>query len=436
MAKSSSPGFALAVLTGINVLNFYDRQILGALAEPIRREFRLSDAEIGLLGTSFILLYAVVGIPLGRIADRWHRQPLLVWAISAWSLLTAAAGLASSYPMLLASRLGFAVGEAAVAPAATSWLGDLYPPERRARALGIFMLGVPIGGSLSFFISGPIAQAYGWRWAMIVAAAPALLAIALLLRLREPVRGAAELQPLLTQQARQSTRHLLSIPTFRWIIASGALLNFNMYAIATFAPALIIRVHHLTLAEAGIVSGLALGVGGIAGGLLSGFIGDRVSFERRNGRLVAASILALVGAPLAVAAVLAPQVAASVVLLAFFYAMLNTYYGLVYSSIQDVVAPTGRGSAMAVYFLAMYLCGAAFGPLLTGKLSDLLARRAADLAGASVLDESFRAIGLQQAMLIMPLLSVLLSMVLYLASRTIPADMRRRDEALRSAAIA
>ena len=427
--KPSSPAFALAVLTGINILNFYDRQILGALAEPIRHEFHLSDAQIGWLGTAFILLYAIVGVPLGKIADTRPRKRLLVWAIAAWSLLTAMAGFASTYSLLLISRLGFAVGEAAVAPSANSWLGDLYPPAQRARALGIFMLGVPIGGALSFFIGGPIAQAYGWRIAMIAAAAPALLAIFFLLQLNEPIRGAAEVRPLASLQPTQSTKDLLRIPTFAWIIASGALLNFNMYAIATFAPAFMIRVHHLSVAQAGVIAGLALGFGGIVGGLLSGVIGDRV-VARQDGRLRAASLLALFGVPLAVAGILSPGIYWCAALLALFYSMLNSYYGLVYSSIQDVVAPTQRGSAMAFYFLAMYFCGAAFGPVLTGKLSDFLARRAADAAGVDLVNETFRASGLQQAMLVMPALSLLLAVVLYFASRYIVSDMRRRDGAL------
>lgn len=429
---SKSPAFALAVLTGINILNFYDRQVLGALAEPIRHEFQLSDAQIGWLGTAFIWLYAIVGVPLGKLADTWRRRPLLAWAITGWSLLTAMAAFASTYPLLLASRLGFAVGEAAVAPTATSWLGDLYPPTQRSRALGIFMLGVPIGGALSFFISGPIAQAYGWRMAMIAAAAPALLAVALLLRLQEPQRGATEKHAIYT---RQSTRELLSIPTFGWIIASGALLNFNMYAIATFAPAFMVRIHHLNVAQAGVATGLALGLGGVIGGLLSGTVGDRVALRGENGRLRAASALATLGVPLAAIGILAKDIYLCALLLALFYAMLNTYYGLVYSSIQDIVVPNQRGSAMALYFLAMYFCGASFGPLFTGKLSDFLSRRAADAEGSSLVTEAFRAIGLQQAMLIMPVLSIFLAAVLYFASRTIKRDMHRRNAALHSAAV-
>ena len=118
---------------------------------------------------------------------------------------------------------------------------------------------------------------------------------------------------------------------------------------------------------------------------------------------------------------------AAIALIAIAYGSLNTYYGLVYSAIQDIVAPSMRGTAMAIYFMAMYLCGASFGPLLTGRLSDLMARRAADAAGAAQVTEAFKAIGLQQAMFIIPILSLLLAVVLYCGARTIVADMRKRE---------
>jgi MFS family permease len=111
------------------------------------------------------------------------------------------------------------------------------------------------------------------------------------------------------------------------------------------------------------------------------------------------------------------------------YASLSSYYGFVYSAIQDVVVPNQRASAMAVYFMAMYMCGASFGPLLTGKLSDVLAHRAATLAGSASVTEAFRAVGLQQAMLIIPVLCVALAFVLYRGSRTIAADIAKRESA-------
>lgn len=147
----------LLILVSINILNFYDRHVAGALAEPMRKEFNLSDTQLGLLGSIFTWLYAIVGVPLGRVADVWSRKKLLSIGILVWTALTAYAGLVTSFAGLAVSRLGVAVGESVAAPAGTSWLGDLFPVTKRSRALAIFMLGVPVGGALSYFFSGPVA---------------------------------------------------------------------------------------------------------------------------------------------------------------------------------------------------------------------------------------------------------------------------------------
>ncbi|HLH16689.1 MAG TPA: MFS transporter [Bryobacteraceae bacterium] len=421
---------ALAVLIAVNILNFYDRHVIGALTEPIRKDFHLTDGQIGLLGSAFIWLYALVGLALGRLADRGSRRQLLAGGMAVWSALTATAALAASFTMLLVSRLGFAVGEAVVAPAATSWIGDLFPADRRARPLAFFMLGVPVGGALSYFFSGPAAQAWGWRTAMVLAAAPALLLIPILLTLTEPLRGAAEAHP--EHASPGSMLSILRIPTMWWIILSGALLNFNMYAIGTFLPAFLSRIHGLSLARSGIATGVVFAIGGISGGLAAARLGDRIVHRRENGRMLAAASIAAIGAPVAWLGVSAGSIGAALALLTTAYASLNSYYGLVYSAIQDIVAPALRGTAMAIYFMAMYLCGASFGPLLTGRLSDRMARRAADAAGSGAITEAFKAIGLQQAMLIIPVLSIVLAIVLYCGARTIGADMRRRAVAARA----
>ena len=416
---------SLAVLVAVNILNFYDRHVIGALTEPIRKEFSLTDSQVGLMGSAFIWLYALVGLPLGRVADAWSRRKLLACGMLVWSALTALAASAANYTILLCSRLGFAIGEAVVAPAATSWIGDIFPAAQRSRPLALFMLGVPVGGALSYFFSGPVAQAYGWRTAMVLAAIPAVILIPMLLRLTEPARGAAE-----THQEtipRSSMLAILKIPTMWWIIASGALLNFNMYAIGTFLPAFLSRIHHLTLANSGIATGIVFAIGGVSGGLLAGRLGDRIIHTRKNGRLIVAAVIAAIGAPIAYFGIGAGEAFVAIALITIAYGTLNAYYGLVYSSIQDIVAPAMRGTAMAIYFMAMYMCGASFGPLLTGKLSDLMARRAADAAGAARITEAFRAIGLQQAMFIIPVLSMLLALVLWAGSRTILADMRKRE---------
>jgi MFS family permease len=435
MNRRGGSNTALMVLIAVNILNFYDRHVIGALTEPIRKEFGLTDGQVGLMGSAFIWLYALVGLPLGRVADRWSRRRLLAAGMAVWAALTATAAMAANYTMLLFSRLGFAVGEAVVAPAATSWIGDIFPAERRARPLALFMLGVPVGGALSYFFSGPVAQAYGWRAAMVLAAAPALLLIPVLLRLTEPARGAAETHRHEAKD-RGSMMAILKIPTMWWIILSGALLNFNMYAIGTFLPAFLSRIHGLTLARSGIATGVVFAVGGVAGGLLAGRLGDRIIHDRQNGRLLCAAGIAAVGAPVAWLGISAGGAYVAIALITVAYGTLNSYYGLVYSAIQDIVAPAMRGTAMAIYFMAMYLCGASFGPLLTGRLSDLMARRAADAAGAVKITEAFKAIGLQQAMLIIPVLSVGLAVVLFCGARTIAADMRRRDALARATSYA
>ena len=431
--SSRAVWFSVAVLFAINILNFYDRHVPGALVEPIRKEFHLDDSQIGLIGSAFIWLYAIVGVPLGLIADKWSRKKLLAWGVVVWTALTASTGLAASYPFLVFSRVGVGLGEAACAPTATSWLGDLFPPARRSRVLALFMLGIPVGGALGYFFSGPLAQAHGWRIAMVTAALPAVLLVPALLLLREPQRGASEPHDLTSSAA--SVWQVLRIPTFWWIIVSGALLNFNAYAFATFLPAFFSRLHHLSLASSNYATGTAYLCGGLLGGAVSGSLGDWITRRRKEGRMLCAAATALVTVPFACLGVLQPggSFVLAAVFLGLTYAALSSYYGFVYSSLQDIVAPNQRASAMAIYFMAMYLLGASFGPILTGKLSDFLAHRAAALAGSEAVTEALRAVGLQQAMLVIPVLSFALAFVLYMGSRTIAADMERRSVAAQPA---
>lgn len=435
LSQSRRLWLSVLVLFAINILNFYDRHVPGALVEPMRKEFHFNDTQIGLIGSAFIWVYALVGLPIGVLADRWSRKKLLAWGVLIWTALTASTGLAGSFWVLLFTRGGVGVGEASCAPTATSWLGDLFSASKRSRVMALFMLGVPVGGALGYFFSGRLAQTYGWRMAMVVAAIPALLLVPAVLMLPEPARGASDAH-LLPQQ-RSSLLNLLRIPTFRWIIASGALLNFNAYAFATFLPAFFSRVHGLTLAKSGYATGAAYLCGGLLGGAVAGYLGDAVVQRRKDGRLRWAAALALIGVPIGCVGILLPAGSPefAMVALALTYAALSSYYGLVYSSIHDIIPPSQRASAMAIYFLAMYLCGASYGPWLLGKFSDLLAHRAATLAGSATVTEAFRAIGLQQAMLIIPLLSICLAVVLYLGSRSIKTDVERREVVAQAAPV-
>ncbi len=184
--------YALAVLFGINLMNFFDRQIAGALLEPIRIEFGMNDAASAWVNTAFTLIYAVAGIPLGRLSDTWKRTRVIAIGVTFWSVLTATSGLAIGYWTYLLTRMGVGIGEASCAPAGQALIGDLYPAERRARAMGIFMMGLPLGLFASYLLSGVIAEAWGWRAAFFVACVPGLILAVLALRIREPARGASD----------------------------------------------------------------------------------------------------------------------------------------------------------------------------------------------------------------------------------------------------
>lgn len=414
----------LAVLVAVNVLNFYDRQVAGAVVEPVRKEFLLSDTQIGLLNTLSLILYGLVGLPLGLLADKVSRKKLLAAGIVVWAMFTACARWVHSYSFLMISRLGVGVGEATAAPTATSWIGDLFPAERRSKPLALFMLGVPVGGALSFFFTGPIALRYGWRAAMVVAAAPALFLVPMLLLLHEPSRGASE-KPTTSQPGLSSVWQVLRSPTFRWIALSGALVNFILYSIGLFFPAFFARIHHLNVARAGVMTGIVYAIGGVCGGSLAGIWGDRIVHRNRSGRMKIAAGAALLAVPLSYYGIRQGygSLAIAMPLLTLAYGLLNMYYGLVYASIQDIVAPALRGTSMAIYFLVMYMIGASWGTLIIGKMSDLFALHAAHLAGFEKINEAFKAIGLQQALLAIPVLSFLLAGVLWVGSRTIEKDM-------------
>ena len=395
----------LAVLFLVNAVNIYDRQALGAITEPLRHEFHLSDTQLGLLPSLFTIVYAIAGLPLGRLADAWSRRKLLALGVAVWAALTGLGALAVSYAALLGTRLGVGIGEAVCAPAATSWISGLVPATRRARAMAGFMMAVPIGIMLSLAISGPVAQAFGWRAALAVAAVPAAALVPAILWLREP--AAANDRP-----AKRRWRELRPAPLFWWIAASGALVNAALYTFSFFLPAFLTRYHGLPVGKAGLWTGIGSGVAGILGALAAGTWGDRAA-----SRLRLAAWASLAAAPLALTGILLPrgEAAGAVALAMAAYGLLQMYYGLVYATLHGAVPEDLRATAMAAYLLLTYLCGASFGPLLTGRLSDLFAHGVTEAAKAA---------GLHQAMLIIPFLCIGLAVVLWRGSKAAAEAVR------------
>jgi MFS family permease len=436
MMRTTTPRrvFTLCVLLGINTMNFFDRQILPAVQEKIRADWHLSDSDLGWLGTAFILLYAVVGVPLGRLADVWQRKWILAVGVGLWSLLTLGSGFAWSFWSLFVLRLGVGIGEASCAPTSSSLIGDLFPAERRARALAVFMLGLPLGLALSFLVSGTIAGRRSWQEAFYVAGIPGLLLAGAALFIADPVRGGADPHAPGAEAAGRLpflavVGRVLSLPTMWWIIVSGALHNFNMYALGTFLASFLHRYHAVSVELAGWASALVYGFGAL-GIFAAGWLGDRAFRRSVAGRLHVAWIGLAAALPCLLLALAAPpgRVWLCAVWLLPACLLLYAYYGTVYATIQDIIEPSLRGMAMAIYFCAMYFLGAVLGPVLTGRISDYLAGRAAAADGAEKVLEVHKAIGLHDAMYVIPVVNAVLVVVLFAASRTVQGDYRRLRE--------
>jgi predicted MFS family arabinose efflux permease len=296
--------------------------------------------------------------------------------------------------------------------------------------MAIFMLGLPLGLGLSFLVSSLIAQSWGWRASLYLAAVPGILCAIAALFIREPARGMVEEHRVGQRQRPGSPyRLVMSIPTLRWIIVSGALHNFNMYALASFQVSFLIRYHGVTLASAGLISMIVYGLSGTVGLVAGGIAADAMYKRRTDGRLIVATVAIGISAPLMFLGLTRPagDVVGFSVLMGAGVGVMYGYYATVYSTIQDVVEPALRGTAMATYFCAMYLAGASLGPVGTGFISDYLTAQAATSAG--VLEhttqalEPFRGQGLHAAMYAIPLLAFLLTLVLFAASRTVTRDV-------------
>jgi predicted MFS family arabinose efflux permease len=428
-----SAWIALLLLLAINTMNFFDRQILGAVAEPVRKEFDLNDSQMGMLGTAFTLLYAVVGVPLGRMADRMSRIRLLSMGVFVWSVLTAASGRAQSFGQLFLVRLGVGIGEATCAPAATSLIGDYYPARSRGLAMSIFMLGLPLGIGLSFLVSTTIEQRFGWRTAFYIAGLPGLVCAVLVLFLREPTRGQSEvIKPTTDKPSGNPYWEVLSTPTVWWLILSGALHNFNMYALGGFLAAMLIRYHGMEGKDAGLIAMSAYGLSGVPGLLLGGLAADRMRAWRLDGRLLVGGTAILLAIPFTYYGLVQPagQTTNLAILLGVGCGLMYVYYASVYPTLHDVVAPRNRATGMALYFFAMYVLGASLGPYVMGLASDHYALSAAKAAGyvadkVTSLPAHFRAEGLRQAMLMVPILNIALSGVLFAGCLTVARDHRQ-----------
>jgi len=414
----------LGLLTVAFGLNLLDRQIINILAEPIKRDLDLSDAQLGALtGLSFALLYSVLALPIARRADRGDRVRIVGLAILVWSFFCAACGAAASFVQLLLLRIGVGIGEAGCAPPSQSLIADEFPPERRAGALAIFALGSPSGASVGLVAGGILAGAIGWRWTMVAAGAPGLIVGALVLATladRHAGRSGAAVPPL-----RGVLAHLMRNRSFLLVIVACALLSFVNYGAMAFAGSFYLRVHaaeiavlgeSLGLAPIGVVGlglGLFGGIGGALGAIAGGRLGNRGGGDDPRWLVLIPAIGSLLCALGYLAMFTVPSAAASFGL--FFVAAFfsNFWYGPGTLAIQRLAGPHSRATALAISLFVNSVVGLGLGPLVMGALSDAFA----PALGTGE--------GLRAAVLIGLAAGLASALLYWLSSHSIAADVRR-----------
>ena len=368
----------LAVLSLAYTFNFLDRQILAVLAEPVKHDLHLKDSQLGLLtGFAFAIFYTLFGLPIARLADRSRRVWVVVAACAIWSLFSAAGGLATGFLTLAVARIGVGIGEAGGATPSYAIISDYFPPRRRGLALALFSLGVPLGSFLGAALGGGVAVHYGWRVAFAAVGLPGLLiALLILLVVREPVRGAQDAPVTGPAEPAATLGEVIALfarnPVLRWTALGTGLFAFAGYGMLNWTPAFLMRHQHMTLGQLAGVYGLCVGVAMGLGTWLSGWLADRLS--RRSPRAYALIPFwgALLTAPFAVAAFCAPSWQISIACLTVTSATGILYLAPALAVVQNVAPVNARTTAAAVLLLVLNLIGLGGGPLFVGVISDLL----------------------------------------------------------------
>ena len=369
--------YALAVLFVVYVFNFIDRSIVNILAESIKKDLELADWHIALLGAGlpFAIFYTALGVPIARLADRQNRRNILAACLAIWSAMTAICGLAGSFMQLLAARIGVAIGEAGGSPPSHSMISDYFAQDRRATALGIYALGIPVGTMLGYLFGGWLTENFSWREAFIIVGLPGLL-MALFVRfgLREPVRSyslkaveARAKQPPI----REVFLALWSRRSFRYMALGGALHALVGYGVGPYVPMMFQRIHAMSPADIGLAL-FYLGFAGILGTVSGGYFADRLGKRDIRWYVWLPGIATLVSIPFSVTFYVLPDP-----VLAFWIGaipgFLGSYYlGPTFALAQGMVGPSMRALTASILLLILNLISMGLGPLVVGLTSDLL----------------------------------------------------------------
>ncbi|MCB5425982.1 MFS transporter [Altererythrobacter sp. CC-YST694] len=367
------------VLLLVSIFNFADRAILAVLAQPIKEDLHLTDTDLGLLqGLGFAILYSILGIPLGMMAERVTRTRLLAACVAAWSAMTVACGFATNFATMLLGRIGVGIGEAGAQPITNSLVSDHFQPSRRASIFSLILLGSPLGFLLGQSFGGIVASEWGWRAAFYMMGLPGLLvALLVAITLREPPRGLADGTARAVAEPAPSLmdvlRYLFGKPTFRHLLAGFVIASFTMNAIANFVLPFYLRGFAVPLATMGVMFGVVSFFSNGLGMLLGGFGFDALGKRDLRWALWGPAIAMLVCIPIYFGAFMSHAIYISLAFIFFGNLTLATFMAPSMAAMQNMAGPRMRATTSAITALVIGILGAGLGPTVTGILSDKFA---------------------------------------------------------------
>jgi MFS family permease len=366
-----SPRTALAVLTGLNFLNYLDRFIPAAVLPAMVGALHLSGTQAGSLQFAFLLTFALISPLFGWLGDRRARFPLAAIGVFVWSAATFGSGLATTYALLLLARALTAVGEASYTVVTPSLISDYYPVDRRGRALALFYAAIPIGSAVGFMLGGAISAHWGWRAAFFVAGLPGAALAALLLVFRDPARGTFDAVKTTPPTAAGATfAALRARPSYFFNTIAQIIYTFAVGGLAFWMPTYFVEVRHLPLEEASFNFGLVLVLAGLAGTLIGGLGGDALARRRPDGHFVLSGTAFIASAPFTLLAILHPTPAIfwPAMFVSLLLLFINT--GPLTAAMANVLSPEIRASGFALNTMAIHVLGDAPSPLLIGVAKD------------------------------------------------------------------
>lgn len=415
MTRSWYPGYVLTMLGLVSVLNYYDRNLIAILVEPMKRDLHLSDANIGLLsGIGFALMYSLLGIPVARLADRYGRARVLTASLAVWSLMTVLSGRAINYTTMLLARVGVGVGEAAGLPASHALVADYFSPASRGKALSVIGICGALGIAVSLAAGGYISDWRGWRVAFYVGGVPGLALSALLfLTVRDKqwaiLPGTPESRPA-TIKLRAAIAALWSRRSYVLLCAGLGLAAIGAYGQQAWTPAFLMRSYHMSAGQVGGYYSAAVGPASLVAVFVGGALNDWLMKRDRRWSLWILAASFAINVPVSLIFFLVHNFP-----LAMAMTLLTTIVGSLwvapsYALVQDLAGPYMRAIAAAIFMMIINIVGLGLGPYATGLLSDRLAPR---------LGESALAVSLCAVTMTCGAGAV----IFLLASRTVAADI-------------